>query len=72
MRINYNNKRKLFTISFHNRILETIQLEISRRGYLLWVITPKTVRVFGFWNKGYGCGRSQKFYQYWENDHVSC
>ena len=65
MRISYNNKRKLFTISFHNRILETIQLEISHRGYLLWVITPKTVRVFGFWN-------SRKFYQHWENNHVSC
>mgnify|MGYP004620841401 CR=1 FL=1 len=63
-----NRKRKFFTISFHNRILEEIQLEISHRGHLLWINTPKTVRVFGFWNKDY----SQKFYQHWENDHTYC
>ena len=69
---NRNRKRKLFTIGFYNRILEDIQLEISYRGRLLWIATPKTVRVFGFWYKGYGCGGSQKFYQHWKNDHVSC
>ena len=69
---NRNRKRKLFTIGFYNRILEDIQLEISYRGRLLWIATPKTVRVFGFWNKGYGCGGSKKFYQHWKNDHVSC
>lgn len=69
---NCNRKRKLFTISFHNRILEEIQLENSYRGRLLWIITPKTVRVFGFWNKDYDCDISQKFYQHWENDHTRC
>lgn len=67
---NHDRKRKFFTISFANRILENIQLEISYRGRLLWIVTPKTVRVFGFWNKGYG--RSRKFYQHWENDHCNC
>lgn len=67
-----NKKRKLFIISFHNRILEEIQLEISYRGRLLWIVTPKNVRVFGFWNKDYGRGESQKFYQHWENDHAYC
>lgn len=52
--------------------LENIRFEISRRGCLLWIITPKTVRVFGFWNKGYGYRGSQKFYQYWDNDHCGC
>lgn len=71
---NRNRKRKLFTISFYNRILEDIQLEISYRGRLLWIATPKTVRVFGFWNKDHArsIAGSQKFYQHWENDHVSC
>ena len=68
----HNKKRKLFTISFHNRILEEIQLENSYRGRLLWIVTSKTVRVFGFWNKDYDCSRSQKFYQHWENDHTRC
>lgn len=67
---NRDRKRKFFTISFANRILENIQLEISYRGRLLWIVTPKTVRVFGFWNKG--CGGSRKFYQHWENDHCNC
>ena len=40
-------KKKLFTIHF-NRILEIIQIENSDRGLLLWVITPKTVRGFGY------------------------
>ena len=69
---NCNRKRKCFTINFYNRILEIIQLEISYRGHLLWIVTPKTVRVFGFWNKDYDCGRSQKFYQHWKNDHKFC
>ena len=69
---NRNRKRKFFTINFYNRILEDIQLEISYRGRLLWIVTPKTVRVFGFWNKDYVSGGSQKFYRHWENDHTSC
>lgn len=71
---NRNRKRKFFTIDFHNRILEEIQLEISYRGRLLWINTPKTVRVFGFWNKDYirSIAGSQKFYQHWENDHAYC
>ena len=60
-------KKKLFTIHF-NRILEIIQIENSDRGLLLWVITPKTVRVFGYWRQG-GAGGSRKFYQSWTNDH---
>ena len=67
----HNKKRKLFTISFHNRILEEIQLENSYRGCLLWIVTPKTVRVFGYWKQG-GCGGSKKFYQSWNNDHCGC
>lgn len=60
-------KKKLFTINF-NHILEEIQFENSDRGLLLWVITPKTVRVFGHWRQG-GAGGSRKFYQSWTNDH---
>ena len=63
-------KKKLFTIHF-NRILEIIQIENSDRGLLLWVITPKTVRVFGYWRQG-GAGGSRKFYQSWTNDHCGC
>lgn len=62
-------KKKLFTISF-NHILEDIQFENSDRGYLLWICTPKTVRVFGYWKQG-GCGGSKIFYQSWTNDHCS-
>ena len=64
MKINYYNlenddynkeysrfkKKKLFTIWF-NHLLEMIQFENSDRGYLLWVNTPKTIRVFGFWKQ---------------------
>lgn len=63
-------KQKLFTIYF-NRILEIIQMENSDRGLLLWVITPKTVRVFGYWRQG-GAGGSKIFYQKWTNDHCAC
>lgn len=63
-------KKKLFTIWFHH-ILEIIQFENSDRGYLLWVNTPKTIRVFGVWKQG-GCGGSKKFYQTWSNDQCSC
>ena len=63
-------KKKLFTISF-NHILEDIQFENSDRGYLLWICTPKTVRVFGYWKQG-GCVRSKKFYQSWTNEHCGC
>ena len=63
-------KKKLFTISF-NHILEEIQFENSDRGLLLWITTPKTVRVFGYWKQG-GCGGSKKFYQSWTNNHCSC
>ena len=77
MKINYYSKKhgqfkstKLLTISFKH-ILEMIQFEFSRRGYLLWVCTPKTVRVFGFWKQN-GCSRSRKFYRHWENDHCEC
>lgn len=69
---NRNRKLKFFTISLHNRILEEIQLEISYRGRLLWINTPKTVRVFGFWNKDYDSAGSKKFYRHWENDHTYC
>ena len=63
-------KKKSFTIWF-NHLLEMIQFENSDRGLLLWVITPKTVRVFGYWKQG-GCGGSKKFYQSWNNDHCGC
>ena len=63
-------KKKLFTIWFHH-ILEIIQFENSDRGYLLWVNTSKTIRVFGVWKQG-GCGGSKKFYQTWSNDQCSC
>ena len=63
-------KKKLFTISF-NHILEMIQFEKSDRGLLLWINTPKTVRVFGYWKRG-GHGGSKKFYQSWSNDHCMC
>ena len=62
-------KKKLFTIWF-NHILEMIQFENSDRGLLLWVDTPRTIRVFGLWNKSYG--GSRKFYQHWENRHERC
>lgn len=62
-------KKKLFTIWF-NHILEMIQFENSDRGLLLWINTPKTIRVFGLWNKSYG--GSRKFYQHWENRHERC
>ena len=68
-RSNYK-KKKLFTIYF-NHILEMIQLENSDRGILLWIVTPKTVRVFGHWKQGGSCG-SKKFYQSWTNDHCDC
>ena len=63
-------KNKLFTIQF-NHILEDIQFENSDRGLLLWIATPKTIRVFGYWKQG-GYGGSKKFYQSWTNDHCSC
>ena len=63
-------KKKLFTIWF-KYVLENIQFENSNRGYLLWINTPKTIRVFGFWKQG-GCGGSKKFYQTWNNDHCGC
>lgn len=68
-RSNYK-KKKLFTIYF-NHILEDIQFENSDRGFLLWITTSKTVRVFGYRKQG-GCGGSKKFYQSWTNDHCSC
>ena len=69
---NHSNfkKKKLFTIRF-NHILEDIQFENSDRGLLLWIITPKTVRVFGYWRKG-GASGSRKFYRSWANDHCGC
>ena len=63
-------KKKLFTIWF-NHILEDIQFENSDRGLLLWIVTPKTVRVFGYW-KQCGHNESKKFYQSWTNDHCKC
>lgn len=63
-------KKKLFTIWFKH-ILEKITLENSDRGLLLWVDTPKTIRVFGYWRQGC-CGVSNKFYQTWDNDHCGC
>lgn len=63
-------KKKLFTICF-NHLLEMIQFENSDRGFLLWITTPKTVRVFGYWKRD-GCSGSKKFYQSWANDHCSC
>ena len=63
-------KKKLFTIYF-NHILEEIQFENSDRGLLLWIITPKTVRVFGHWKQGGSSGR-EKIYRSWNNDHCSC
>lgn len=63
-------KKKLFTISF-THFLEMIQFENSDRGFLLWINTPKTVRVFGYWKQG-GRGDSKKFYQHWNNDHCAC
>ena len=63
-------KKKLFTIWFYH-FLEMIQFENSDRGLLLWITTPKTVRVFGYWKRG-GYGGSRKFYQSWTNDHCMC
>ena len=60
-------KTKLFTIYF-NHILECIQFENSDRGILLWIVTLKTVRVFGYWKQG----SSKKFYRSWTNDHIAC
>ena len=48
-----------------------IQFENSDRGFLLWINTPKTVRVFGYWKQS-GRGGSKKFYQHWNNDHCAC
>lgn len=63
-------KKKLLTIWFKH-ILEMIQFENSDRGYLLWINTSKTVRVFGLWKQG-GYGGSKKFYQTWSNSHCCC
>lgn len=63
-------RKKLFTIWF-NHILENIQFENSDRGLLLWVNTPKTIRVFGYWKRGASDG-SKKFYQNWTNNHCGC
>ena len=60
-------KIKLFTIYF-NHILECIQFENSDRGILLWIVTLKTVRIFGYWKQG----SSKKFYRSWTNDHIAC
>ena len=62
-------KKKLFTIHF-NHILEEIQFENSDRGILLWITTPKAIRVFGYWKQGGYCG-SKKFYRIWANDHCT-
>ena len=63
-------KEKLFIIQF-NHLLEMIQFENSDIGLLLWIVTPKTVRVFGYWKQ---CSHnvSKKFYQSWSNDHCKC
>lgn len=63
-------KKKLFTIRF-NHILEMIQFENSDRGILLWIVTPKTVRVFGHWKQN-GSSERKKFYRSWTNDHCEC
>ena len=63
-------KKKLFSIYF-THILESIQFENSDNGLLLWINTPKNIRVFGYWKQG-GCGGSKRFYQTWNNDHCSC
>ena len=63
-------KKKLFMIWFKS-ILEMIQFENSDRGLLLWIVTPKTISVFGYWKQG-GCGGSKKFYQSWANNYCSC
>ena len=68
-RSNYK-KKKLFTIYF-NHILEEIQFENSDRGLLLWITTPKTVRVFGHFKQG-GSSERKKFYRSWTNDHCTC
>ena len=60
-------KKKLFSIYF-THILESIQFENSDNGLLLWINTPKTIRVFGYWKQG-GC---ERFYQTWNNDNCSC
>jgi len=65
-------KRKLFTIWFTWRFLEMIQFENSDRGYLLWITTPETIRVFGLWSNDEKASGSKKFYQTWHNDHVGC
>ena len=71
MKINYYYKKnkKLLTFYF-NHILERIQFEISDRGLLLWILTPKTVRVFGYWKQV--CIGSRKFYQSCTNNHCTC
>lgn len=69
-KLSHFKKKKLFTIWFEH-VLENIQFENSDRGYLLWINTPKTIRVLGFWKQG-GCGGSKNFYQTWTNDHCGC
>ena len=66
-------KKKFFTIIFPNsNILEKIQFENSDRGYLLWIITQETVRVFGFWSNDSKASSCKKFYQKGNNDHSEC
>ena len=60
------NKKKLLTFTFRGKHLEMIQFENSDRGHLLWICTPETVRVWGFWKD------KSKFYMKWHNDHVGC
>lgn len=66
-------KKKIFSIIFPNsNILESVQFENSDRGYLLWITTPKTVRVFGFWSNDSKAACCKKFYQKWNNDQCGC
>ena len=66
----YGNYRKKILITFqpkNQKYIEYIQLENSDRGHLLWVVTPNTVRVFGFWKN-----ESRGFFGKWRNDHCGC
>ena len=78
MKINYYNlnkdkckrysqyKKKKALIIWFNNI--TIVFENSDRGFLLWIITLKIIKVFGYWKQN-SYNKSKKFYQSWTNDH---
>jgi len=62
--------KKLLSLYFNNKYMDSIQIEISNRGKLFWFNTKNKVNVFGFWNKK---ERPEgKFYESWGNDGTMC